>query len=1350
MSRSFSWGKVGIVVLVVLVLVGGAAGYLYFFWNVNERALLSGERAYKTAEAQLASDPAKAEAGFDAAVLQADKVMDAVDKEFGGGTVKSEKQAQRLGFLAARALWLKATALRDRAYAKAAAESKPIAPTTDTTQGVTFRSVLSIPDSKDRNEALRCLREAAARLPGEAAIQTEALRAETMMSPVNWRLVELFAKQLLKEKEDDTRALYQLGIMHYEQAPIDTKGRQGPPPPLEKRSAARMKEARDYLEKAKKTKDAKYWRQAVLDANITRWLRSSHAAAGRTDQRLKEDARLRKLLEEARQKAEEPKALESLAVFDVRGLLELHLLALDEAAAKALKEEGAAKDTVQMLDRLLAVCEKAARKDAPRGVLEESARTAARGLATARPSSREEAAAWDARIARATALAERARDANAVRPEMYAGVARLLALEASLAGKKGETARQKKHDEAATKWLEDGLARGQKAGLSPEALGDLHIMAAERKMLRGESLEKVKSHLDVLRKAGTNEARALALFLEAAGLERQGRLATAARKLEEAEALGQASTRTDAALSSLYLALGKPQQALTRLVRLRGAYKQLDSLSEQERAWVEQFMRGKEDVQLQIVVASLDSALRAIAEWRSEKPGQPVPADRWQGLEKQARDASAQLPESSPQARAAALALLRFQQALGRREEAAKELAAFEKAYPGDTVGLMQRVALAMVPEPGTKPPATLPDKKRDEVDGLIQAHLKSHPGDTGAKLFWASWLSRTGRADKALAYLKSPSEFPDTNDRYRQVLALALIASGDRAGGTEVLRQLPATAAIDAALVRLAGSGSERDKKLAEALQRHERDGLLRCMAGASAMEKGRFAEAGEEFFRALEFTQTRRMAEQGLQQALVAHARAKPAEAREQAARMIREAPQEKAPYLGYAFAALMLDDIGQPFQAWETARNMSSALRVWEGMLRRDTGERFTGLLTRAEFWRLAGRTDLALAETERALKDQPGSVQALALAAELALQDPVAGDPAKQIDALAATDPANASVPILRIRLMLQEKKFADAAKALAAYLEKNPDREEARLLLVEALLRQKDNAAAEAAVKAWRSKNPASLVAAALQVQARAAAGQADEAKALAGKAAGELLAKAAEERAKAKPPAGVKPEAWKQIQAKEQERLALDLKTDLARPLMRAGAWTQADSMLKEILDKDPAHPGALLLSGESALNKQDWKTARAFYQRLLKAVPGNVVAANNLAWLMADKTGETDKAREILEPLLKGQHSGKPISGDRLLPDLLDTAAVVYRKAGDPAGLERLKKLLIEARARYPRDPRLALHLGHAYAGLEDAARARDLFDTAIRLASEDAQRLEPAVRQALVKEAEEARKKL
>ena len=47
-------------------------------------------------------------------------------------------------------------------------------------------------------------------------------------------------------------------------------------------------------------------------------------------------------------------------------------------------------------------------------------------------------------------------------------------------------------------------------------------------------------------------------------------------------------------------------------------------------------------------------------------------------------------------------------------------------------------------------------------ADRRVREFLEENPGDVPARLFWAGWLVRTGRADEAVSYLRSPENFPE------------------------------------------------------------------------------------------------------------------------------------------------------------------------------------------------------------------------------------------------------------------------------------------------------------------------------------------------------------------------------------------------------------------------------------------------------------------------------------------------------------------------------------------------------------------------------------------------------------
>jgi tetratricopeptide (TPR) repeat protein len=80
---------------------------------------------------------------------------------------------------------------------------------------------------------------------------------------------------------------------------------------------------------------------------------------------------------------------------------------------------------------------------------------------------------------------------------------------------------------------------------------------------------------------------------------------------------------------------------------------------------------------------------------------------------------------------------------------------------------------------------------------------------------------------------------------------------------------------------------------------------------------------------------------------------------------------------------------------------------------------------------------------------------------------------------------------------------------------------------------------------------------------------------------------------------------------------------------------------------------------------------------------------------------------------------------SNKPLSGDRLSLEVLDTLGTIYRSAGrfDQAAL-----LFEEAVKRYAKEPQVLLHLGRAYAGRKQYAAASAQLNLAAALADEKA----------------------
>jgi hypothetical protein len=126
-------------------------------------------------------------------------------------------------------------------------------------------------------------------------------------------------------------------------------------------------------------------------------------------------------------------------------------------------------------------------------------------------------------------------------------------------------------------------------------------------------------------------------------------------------------------------------------------------------------------------------------------------------------------------------------------------------------------------------------------------------------------------------------------------------------------------------------------------------------------------------------------------------------------------------------------------------------------------------------------------------------------------------------------------------------------------------------------------------------------------------------------------------------------------------------------------------------------------------------------------YAKVWKAREGDAVTGNNLAWLLVKEKNEPARALGIMEKVRAGRYSGKPVSGERLNLEILDTLGVVYR--ANKMNQESLN-LFKEAMARYSREPRVLMHLAQsqkamglnneAYRNFRDAInRAGDVLKT-------------------------------
>lgn len=157
----------------------------------------------------------------------------------------------------------------------------------------------------------------------------------------------------------------------------------------------------------------------------------------------------------------------------------------------------------------------------------------------------------------------------------------------------------------------------------------------------------------------------------------------------------------------------------------------------------------------------------------------------------------------------------------------------------------------------------------------------------------------------------------------------------------------------------------------------------------------------------------------------------------------------------------------------------------------------------------------------------------------------------------------------------------------------------------------------------------------------------------------------------------------------------------------LHRSLQVFGPKAEADSFAAQWQKNNPTDGTFRFYLGDIALASRDLPAAEAHYRAVLEATPGNALAMNNIAWIMATlgKPGAVDMANKANE----------------LAPDsapVLDTLALALASEGQlPQAIEIQKRALAQA----PTDPGMKLNLAklHIKSGNKSFARA-ELEDVA------------------------------
>jgi len=1253
---------------------------------------------------------------FDESRLLATKALEELERD---DRRKKQETLPTVIELEGKAFRVKAQSLRDKYYADKAAAGEKLPLAVDTSMNEKFRTVLRLADPPARNEAVVCQREAALRLQKDEAAIQDAIRTEVSFgASVNWPLLETLAKAMLDLNPKDARSLYIAARIDVDQPRSDGKG---PPLPTDpaKRSRDRLLKARDTLAAAGSEKIPPF-RKLYLEAQVAQLLRDRYAKEGKTKDAEREDQILQKLVLDpqgsalAKAMRDEPKGL---GVWDQEAILGLHALALDRALEDMKSSTADAGRALAVVGRLVAHADDLAGKDEGKAALDKALQAAIDAAGKVQPQFEGRIdGQWKKALDDLQALATKAQEKKVATSATFSALSRLLNTEAVVEGKRGNRARADELQKQAKQWLDEGLKLSAEDKSNPAARFELLTLAAERAALGGKVAE-AQGYLAEMRKQTGPTAVATVAILDALLLHREGKLDRCRQELEKviaSPAIGL-HLRAHLMLAQLYRTLNQPEKALDSAVYVDNVInKGFEQLNEVERAWAQQFHASPESARAQLAVAHLGAARAKLARHLQEKPNDPAGAlPILRQHEEPVVALIAKLPKKSDLETAVRLDHLALLAQTGRTDLARKGLEELAGQNPASTDVLRFDVALRMLPAPGTKPPTKLDPTLRDEIDRRIDSFVAANPTVEAGRLFKAQWLMRTERAKEAVAYLKDRANFPSETATQKQMLGLALLAAGQREESVAVLKHLPESPGLDALLIRLAESREEKYEKLTAALKQYESNGLFRCWEGERFLAEGKTVEAVERFRAALEVTAIRALAEQGLRRALFEMSAKDPKAARETAIKLADEMAAEPLPVLAAAYAALVLGDVGAAADSWPKSRSMHAALSEWEQRQGRLNADKVALALTRAEFFALANNVAQARVEIERALAQKRDHLGALVRAVNLCLAVPEQANLDRAEQYLKTLVKEHPDAPLTLSAVARVADARGKAAEAIAAYekvVAKTPTDAAANARLVGLLDKNKQLDKVPAVLDAWAKAEPEAIGPRLMRIWYLAKAGQKPAATAAADKLV-EDHGKAAEK-----------------VQKGSEKKARQEMDQEATRQLLAAGATDLATARVDALLKDDPDLLGAQLLRGDILMKEKKYADAVAVYEAIRKKHPTNLIAGNNLAYVLAVELDQADKADAIVRELRRNEHTGLMIGGDRLDPSFLDTVGHVYQrlaKAGKLEGprLEEMRDLFEPAALRYSDDPRLPWHLGFALAGLKDTGRAREMLDRADRL---------------------------
>jgi tetratricopeptide (TPR) repeat protein len=165
------------------------------------------------------------------------------------------------------------------------------------------------------------------------------------------------------------------------------------------------------------------------------------------------------------------------------------------------------------------------------------------------------------------------------------------------------------------------------------------------------------------------------------------------------------------------------------------------------------------------------------------------------------------------------------------------------------------------------------------------------------------------------------------------------------------------------------------------------------------------------------------------------------------------------------------------------------------------------------------------------------------------------------------------------------------------------------------------------------------------------------------------------------------------------------------LYVSLANFYMRQKMIDKAKGQYTATLEKEPNNLYSHMALGMIFENEKDFTKAQAAYEKALQINPNFTPAANNLAYLYAERGGNIDMALNL------AQKAKEQVQDD---PHISDTLGWIYYKKNVPS---RAIVYLKEAAEKLPNEAMIRYHLGMAYYKNGNRDLAKKELDEALKI---------------------------